>query len=91
MTAAVAAEIRMIEEIAADHDVAAFVRGARVRRDAGHAMADIGGVGRLRHFAVRDHVDAAGDLLRHDLVDRLGGRGLEHVRGDGCAVALARE
>ena len=89
-TAAFAAEIRMIEEVAADHDVAALLGGARVGRDAVDAVADIGRVGRLRHLAVRDHVDAASDLLRNDVVDRLGGRGLEHVGGDGSAFSRPR-
>ncbi len=64
----------------------ALLRGARVRRDAGDAVADIGGVGRLRHLAVGDDVDAAGDLRRHHVVDRLGGRGFEQFGRDGFAL-----
>jgi len=68
------------EKIAADHDVAALLGGARVRRDAADAMADIGRVGRLAHFAVIDHVDAGGGLLRNDVLDRFGGRDFNGVR-----------
>ena len=67
----------MCDEIAPDHDVAALLGGARVGLDAGDAMADVGGVGRLAHLAVADNVDAGRNLLGDDLVDRLGGLGLE--------------
>ena len=84
-------EIRMREQVAPDHDVAALLGGARVRRDAGDAMADVGGVGRLAHLAVADDVDAGRDLLRDDLVDRLGDCGLERAGVDRVALlACAR-
>ena len=70
-------EIRMRQQIAPDHDVAALLGGARVRLDAGDAMPDVGGVGRLAHLAVADDVDAGRDLLGDDLVDCLGGFRLE--------------
>ena len=70
-------EIGMRQEIAPDHDVAALLGGARVRLDAGDAMPDVGGVGRLAHLAVADDVDAGRDLLGDDLLDRLGGFRLE--------------
>ena len=83
-------EIRMRQQIASDHDVAALLGGARVGLDAGDAMPDVGRVGRLAHFAVADHVDAGRDLPRDDLVDRLGGLRLERGGVDGLRPARGR-
>ena len=80
--AALAGKIRKLQHVAADHDVAALFRGARVRLDAADAVADIGRVGRLAHLAVADHVDAGGDLPRDDVVHRLGGLAFEGLRRD---------
>ena len=89
-TSITAGEIRMRQQIAAQHDVAAALGGARVGRDAADAVADIGGVGRLAHLAVADHVDAGGDLFGDHRVDRVRALGLERRRIDGFAVfALA--
>src|SRR4051812_29330149 len=87
--AARAPEIGMRERVAADHDVAALLGGTRVVLDAGHAMADVGRIGRLAHLTVADDVDAARDLLRDDLVDRLRGRGLEGGGVDVVALLAA--
>ncbi len=86
--AADAREIRMRQHIAPDHDVVALLGGARVGLDAGDAMADVGGVGRLAHLAVADDVDAGRDLLRDDIVDGLCGLGLEHRGVDTLALLL---
>jgi len=51
---------------------------------------DVGGVGRLAHLAVADHVDSGGDLPRDDLLHRLGGFRLER-RCIGRAALLAGE
>ena len=83
-------EVRVRQQVAADHDVAALFGGARVRRHAGDAMPDIGRVGRLAHLAVADHVDAGRDLLRDDIVDRLGDLRFESGRVDGVALFLAQ-
>ena len=84
-----AGEIRMRQQVAADHDVAAFLGGARIGLDALDAVTNVGGVGRLAHLAVADHVDAGRDLLRHHLVHRLGGRGLERRGIDRLALLAA--
>ena len=55
----------------------ALLGGARIRRDAGDAVPNVGGVGRLAHLAVADHVDAGCDLPEYDLVNCLGGFRLE--------------
>ena len=52
-----AGEVRMRQQVAPDHDVAALLGGARVRLDAADPMPDVGGVGRLAHLAVADDVD----------------------------------
>src|SRR5579883_1290472 len=84
--AALLAEIRMRQQIAADHDVATLLRGAWIGRDAADTMADISGVGWLAHLAVADNVDAGGHLLCYDLFDRLRGHGFEHIRRNGRAL-----
>ena len=68
-------EVRMRQQVAPDHDVAAFLGGARVRLDAADPMPDVGGVGRLAHLAVADDIDPGGELLCDDIVDRFGGLG----------------
>ena len=91
-TSIAAGEIRMRQQIASQHDVAAARGGARVGRDAADAVADVGGVGRLAHLAVADHVDTGGDLFGDHLLDRLRARGLKRRRIDGFAVfALENE
>src|SRR5262249_41367792 len=60
------------------------------RSDAGDAVPNVGGVGRLAHLAVADHVDAGCDLPCDDLVDCLGSLRLEHGGIDGAAL-LPRE
>ena len=88
--AALAGEVRKLQHVAADHDVAALFRRARVHLDAADPVADIGRVRRLAHLAVGDHVDAGRDLLRHDVVDRLDHLGLEGVRRDRLALLAAQ-
>ena len=81
----------MRQEIAAQHDVAALLGGARIRRDAADAVADIGGVGRLTHLAVADDVDAGCDLRRDNVIDRLRHLGFEGSRIDGRRRLRAAE
>jgi hypothetical protein len=85
------AEVRMLQEVAAEHDVVAALGGARVRFDAGHAVADIGRVRRLAHLAVADHVDAGRHLARRHLVDRACRLGLEGAGIDGAALFARKD
>ena len=81
----------MRQQIAADHDVDAFLGGARVRLDAGDAMANVGCVRRLAHLAVADHVDAGCNLLGDDIVGCLHDLGIERLRRDGLALFAAQD
>ena len=89
--AAVGAEIRMRQEIAADHDVAPFLGGARVGRDAGDAVADVHRVGRFRHLAVADHVDTGRNLLGDNVIGRLGDLGFQRLRGYRTVLLAAQD
>src|SRR5919204_316043 len=90
--ASAVSEIRMRQEIAPDHDVATLLGGARIRLDAGDAVPNVSGVGRLAHLAVADHVDAGGELPGDDLVHRLRGFRLERRGIDrGALFALEDE
>ena len=81
----------MRQQIAADHDVAALLGGARIGLDAADAVADVGGVGRLAHLAVADDVDAGRDLKADDLLDGARGFGLERRGIDGAALLAAED
>ena len=83
--AAWAAEVRMRQQVAAHHDIAALLGGARIGLDAADAMTDVGGVGRLAHLAVADDVDAGCDLLGDHIVDRNRRLGFECLRVDRLA------
>ena len=78
-------EIRMLQHIAADHDVAPLLRGARIRPDAAYAMANVGRVGRLAHLAIAHDVDAGGNLFSDHIVDRFCRFGFEARRIDRAA------
>src|SRR5262249_12228571 len=77
--AALLREIRMLQHVTADHDVAAHLRGAPIRLDAAHAVADVSRIRRLAHLAIADHVDAGRDLSGDDIVDRLRDLGFERL------------
>ena len=62
--------------------VAAHLRGAPIRLDAAHAVADVGRIRRLAHLAIADHVDAGRDLPGDDIVDRVRDLGFERLRID---------
>ena len=81
-------EVGMVKLVTADHDVTPLLGGARVHRNAGHAVADIHRVGRLAHLAVAHHVDATRDLLCDHVLDRLGTLHLERGRLDLLAALL---
>jgi hypothetical protein len=72
----------MLQHVAADHDLAAPLRGARIWLNAAHAVADVCSVRCLAHLAVADHVDTGCDLPGDDIVDRVRGLGFEHSRVD---------
>jgi hypothetical protein len=70
-------KVRMLQHVAADHDVAAALGGARIGFNAGDAVPNIGRVRRLAHLAIADRVDAGGDLPRHHVLDRARRLGFE--------------
>ena len=85
------AEVGMLEPVAPDHDVAAFLRRALVGRDAGKAMADIERVGELAHLAVAHDVDAGFDLALHHVRDSAGAIALERGLVQGAPLLLRHD
>ena len=84
-------EVRMVEPIEAQHDLAALLSRCGVHADPVDAMLYIGRVGGLAHFSVADDVDARRHLLCHDLGHRGVGLGFERCGVDRAALFLGQD